>query len=104
MDDMHAELFLVLVGGMGLIVLTIIFNAIKSYQDKEAEAREAITMENYEGSPQYQAYLKGGGGGGLNTSSDNKKRKSSLQTKRGPKGGRYTEGKTKEGRPYRRYF
>ena len=25
-------------------------------------------------------------------------------TKHGPQGGRYTEGKTKDGRPYRRYF
>ena len=27
-----------------------------------------------------------------------------VNTKRGPRGGRYTEDKTKEGRPYRRYF
>ena len=26
------------------------------------------------------------------------------QIKRGPRGGRYTEDKTKDGRPYRRYF
>ncbi len=26
------------------------------------------------------------------------------QKKRGPRGGRYTEARTKDGRPYRRYF
>ena len=26
------------------------------------------------------------------------------EVKKGPRGGRYTEAKTKEGRPYRRYF
>ena len=26
------------------------------------------------------------------------------QVKKGPRGGRYTEDKTKDGRPYRRYF
>jgi hypothetical protein len=26
------------------------------------------------------------------------------ETKHGPQGGKYTEGKTKDGRPYRRYF
>ncbi len=26
------------------------------------------------------------------------------ETQYGPRGGRYTEGTTKEGRPYRRYF
>ena len=31
-------------------------------------------------------------------------KKKSPEIKRGPRGGRYTEDKTKEGRPYRRYF
>ena len=31
-------------------------------------------------------------------------KKKSPKIKRGPRGGRYTEDKTKEGRPYRRYF
>ena len=31
-------------------------------------------------------------------------RKKRIDIKRGPRGGRYTEDKTKEGRPYRRYF
>ena len=31
-------------------------------------------------------------------------KKQSPEIKRGPRGGRYTEDKTKEGRPYRRYF
>ena len=31
-------------------------------------------------------------------------RKKGIDIKRGPRGGRYTEDKTKEGRPYRRYF
>tara|TARA_S200000501_G_scaffold66148_1_gene57315 strand:+ start:82 stop:558 length:477 start_codon:yes stop_codon:yes gene_type:complete len=30
--------------------------------------------------------------------------KKTPEVKRGPRGGRYTEDKTKEGRPYRRYF
>ena len=31
-------------------------------------------------------------------------KKKSPQVKKGPRGGRYTEDKTKDGRPYRRYF
>ena len=31
-------------------------------------------------------------------------KKKSPEIKRGPRGGRYTEDKTKDGRPYRRYF
>jgi len=27
-----------------------------------------------------------------------------IETKEGPRGGRYTEARTKDGRPYRRYF
>ena len=33
-----------------------------------------------------------------------KYQKKSPEVKKGPRGGRYTEDKTKDGRPYRRYF
>ncbi len=38
------------------------------------------------------------------TSPSFKKPKNKIDVKKGPRGGRYTQDKTKDGRPYRRYF
>ena len=55
-------------------------------------------LANYEGSPEYKAMLERNGGiapGGPSPEG---------QTRVGPRGGKYTIGRTKSGRTYKRYF
>lgn len=68
----------------------------------DRERREMYErMANYEGSPEYQAMLERNGGVAPGQKSSPSK---SLKFYSGPRGGKYTKGVTKDGRPYRRYF
>ena len=70
----------------------------------DRERREMYErMENYKGSPQYQAMLERNGGVAV---APRQKRSPGTPPYiyKGPRGGKYTKGTTKDGRPYRRYF
>ena len=66
----------------------------------EPEKKKEGEMANYKGSPEYQAMLKRNGG----VAPGGKRIRTSPSVRIGPRGGKYTQGWTKDGRPYRRYF
>ena len=65
--------------------------------------REQLIKEREENPPIQKPEPERKGGNGLETYYPSKTNKPPA-IKRGPRGGRYTEAKTKEGRRYRRYF
>lgn len=70
-------------------------------EQKSREMHEQ--MASYEGSPQYQAMLERNCGVAPGQTEPRSNR-NAPSVYSGPRGGKYTNARTKDGRPYRRYF
>ena len=99
-------IFLLLIGIMAIVFFLILM--ADKYEKPNSKYRNDLEKQRREKEEQRKIYADRDNADGKWWTSGNrlppKEKKKEPEIKKGKRGGRYTEDKTKDGRPYRRYF
>ncbi len=97
-------IFLLLIGIMAIVFFLILM--ADKYEQPKYKYRNDLEKQRKEKEEQRKIYADRDNTDGKWWFSGNvyPRKKEKPEIKRGKRGGRYTEDKTKDGRPYRRYF